>query len=278
MCSVTRPGGRLQRFRSLPSHPIGAALARWQLTLSRGIWHHRLRTMTERLYQRDSYLKAFDATVVSSTPEGVVLDRTAFFPSGGGVLGDEGTLTRGGERFHVMETVDAPDGILHRLDRPGPRVGDAVHGELDWPRRYLLMRYHTATHVLTGVMFNDWGVRVTGNQLTPEKGRVDFAFEQFDREVLEEGFRRSNALIARDPAVRIDFVPAAEARARPELFKLETTFPHDLVQFRLVEIAGFDTQADGGCHVARLGEIGRLALTKSENKGKANRRVYFVLE
>src|SRR5262249_60466123 len=103
-------------------------------------------------------------------------------------------------------------------------------------RRYVLMRYHTATHVLTGVMFNDWRVRVTGNQLTPDKARVDFAFEQFDRAVLEEGFRRSNALIERDLPVRIGFVPAADALARPELFKLETTFPHDLHELRLVPL------------------------------------------
>jgi len=127
-------------------------------------------------------------------------------------------------------------------------------------------------------MFKDYQVRVTGNQLTPDKARVDFAFEQFDREVLEEGFRRSNALIGQDLPVRISFVPAAEARTRPELFKLETTFPHDLPELRLVEIVGFDAQADGGCHVASLKEIGRLVLTKSENKGKANRRVYFVLD
>jgi len=235
--------------------------------------------MTDRLYQRDSYLKAFDARVSASTPDGVVLDRTAFFPTSGGVLGDEGTLTGAdGERFRVIETADTAEGVLHRLDRPGPKEGELVRGELDWSRRYLLMRYHTATHVLTGVMFNDYAVRVTGNQLTPDKGRVDFAFEQFDREVLEEGFRRSNALIDRDLAVQIGFVPAAEAKARPELFKLETTFPHDLPELRLVEIAGFDTQADGGCHVAHLKEVGRLVLTKCENKGKVNRRVYFVLE
>src|SRR3972149_8089016 len=108
------------------------------------------------------------------------------------------------------------------------------------------MRYPPATHVLTGVMFNDYHVRVTGNQPTPEKGRVDFAFEQFDREVLEEGFRRANALVARDLPVRVSFMPAAEARTRPELFKLETTFPHDLPALRLVDIVGFDVQADGG--------------------------------
>lgn len=145
-------------------------------------------------------------------------------------------------------------------------------------RRYLLMRYHTATHVLTGVMFQDYAVRVTGNQLTPDKARVDFAFEQFDREVLEEGFRRANALVARDLPVHVSTIPAAEARARPELFKLEATFRHDLPELRLVDIVGFDVQADGGCHVASLKEIGRLVLTKCENKGKANRRVYFVLE
>jgi misacylated tRNA(Ala) deacylase len=168
--------------------------------------------------------------------------------------------------------------VRHRLDRSGLAEGDAVHGELDWARRHVLMRYHTATHVLTGVMFNDYQVRVTGNQLTPAKARVDFAFEQFDRAVLEEGFRRANALIAQDLPVRISFLPAAEARARPELFKLETAFPHDLPQLRLVDIVGFDVQADGGCHVASLKEIGRLVLTKCENKGKVNRRVYFVLE
>ena len=234
--------------------------------------------MTDRLYQRDSYLETFEARVAAVRPEGVVLDRTAFFPSGGGVLGDEGALTGpGGETYRVVETLDDED-VVHRLDRGGLAVGNPVTGRLDWSRRYLLMRYHTATHVLTGVMFKDYQVRVTGNQLTQDKARVDFAFEQFDREVLEEGFRRANALIAQDLPVRISFVPAAEARARPELFKLETTFRHDLPELRLVDIEGFDVQADGGCHVASLREIGRLRLTKCENKGKANRRVYFELD
>lgn len=234
--------------------------------------------MTDRLYQRDGYRQTFEARVAEVRPDGVVLDRTAFFPAGGGVAGDEGTLTRDGETWRVTETVEEGDDVLHRLDRSGLAAGDAVRGALDWARRYLLMRYHTATHVLTGVMFNDYSVRVTGNQLTPDKGRVDFAFEQFDRAVLEEGFRRANALIERDLPVQISFVPAGEARARPELFKLETAFRHDLPELRLVDIVGFDVQADGGCHVARLKEIGRLALTKLENKGRVNRRVYFVLD
>jgi misacylated tRNA(Ala) deacylase len=157
-------------------------------------------------------------------------------------------------------------------------VGTDLTGTPDWARRYTLMRYHTATHVLCAVMFNDHGVKVTGNQLTPEKGRVDFSFDAFDREVLEEGFRKANATIAQDLPVSIDWLPAQEALSRPELFKLETGFRHTLETLRLVRIADFDVQADGGCHVARLKEIGTLVLTKSENKGKSNRRVYFVLE
>src|SRR2546425_2714311 len=171
--------------------------------------------MTERLFQRDSYLKTFDARVTAVRPEGVVLDRTAFFPTGGGVLGDTGTLTGLSGSFRVVETVEDEGGVFHRLERAGLAVDDAVQGELEWARRYLLMRYHTATHVLTGVMFNDFHVRVTGNQLTPDKGRVDFAFEQFDRDVLEEGFRRANAIVAQDLAVRVSSSPPLGPGPRP---------------------------------------------------------------
>jgi len=235
--------------------------------------------MTERLYQHDAYLKTFSGVVLQAREDGVVLDRTAFFPTGGGVLGDEGTLeTEDGETFRVVETVDAEGEVLHRLSSPGLKEGTAVTGTLDWERRYTLMRYHTATHVLCGVMFNDHGVRVTGNQLTPEKGRVDFSFENFDRAILEAGFSRANSVISEDRPVTVSFISAAEAEHRPELFKLESGFRHQLETLRLVDIADFDVQADGGCHVAKLSEIGALALTKSENKGKSNRRVYFVLE
>lgn len=235
--------------------------------------------MTERLYQHDSYLRTFTSPVAAVTDDGVILARTTFFPTGGGVMGDEGTLAGpDGTAHRVVETLEQGGEVLHRLEHPGLRAGEEVSGEVDWARRYALMRCHTATHVLCGVMFNDYGVKVTGNQLTPERGRVDFSFPTFDRALLEEGFARANAIIAEDRPVTISFVPAAEAVQRPELFKLETGFRHDLDTLRLVEIADFDVQADGGCHVARLGEIGRLALTRAENKGKANRRVYFVLE
>jgi misacylated tRNA(Ala) deacylase len=234
--------------------------------------------MTDRLYQRDMTLGRFSARVIECRGQDVVLDRTAFFPAGGGVQGDRGNLVAGGREIAVVETHEQENAILHRIEGEAPASGTEVEGQLDWPRRYALMRYHTAMHVLTGVMFKDFGVRVTGNQITPEKARVDFAFPEFDRAILENGFRRSNEVIAKDLPVRVAFVSAAEAQSRPELFKLETEFPHDLAELRLVEIVGFDTQADGGCHVAKLSEIGKLVFTKAENKGKANRRVYFVVE
>lgn len=234
---------------------------------------------TDRLYQKDSYLKSNQATVREIREEGIILDQSVFFPRGGGVMGDEGTLTAAdGSVFQIVETLDIDDSVVHALDREGPQPGDSVTVELDWARRHTLMRYHTATHVLTGVMFKDYDVRVTGNQLTPEKGRVDFSFASFDRAVLEEGFEKSNALIDQDLSIQIDFISAADAEARPELFKLETGFTKNLEQLRLVDIVGFDVQADGGCHVASLREIGKMTLTKTENKGKSNRRVYFVLE
>ena len=235
--------------------------------------------MTERLYQKDSYLRDFEGQVVRVEPDGVVLDRTVFFPSGGGVMGDQGFLTAAdGTKYQVVETLDMEGEVFHKLDKPGLQAGDSVKGALDWERRYILMRYHTATHVLTGVMFKDYNVRVTGNQLTPEKGRVDFSFETYDKAVLEEGFQKSNDLVAKNLPVEISFLPASEAKARPELFKLETGFRHDLDELRLVDIVGFDVQADGGCHVAHLKEVGSLTMTKAENKGKSNRRVYFVLD
>ena len=234
--------------------------------------------MTERLYLRDSYIKTFDARVVAVHADGIALDRTAFFPAGGGVLGDTGEIITAGGAGRVVDTIDTDDGVIHRIEGPLPGVGDRVEGRLDWERRYTLMRYHTATHVLAGGMYTDFQVKVTGNRLTPEKGRIDFSFPEFDRSLLEEGFRRANQVIARDLPVEISFIPPADAKTRPELFKLETAFRHDLEEIRLVDIKGHDVQADGGCYVARLSEIGRVAFTKAENKGKSNRRVYFTVE
>lgn len=233
--------------------------------------------MTERLYQQDMTLRQFTAQVLDVWGNQVLLDRTAFFPRGGGVDCDVGILSTEAGKFVVEETIEEDEQILHVVSEEGLEQGMTVEGAIHWPRRHLLMRSHTAMHVLTGVMFNQFGARVTGNQITTGKCRVDFNFPEFDRALLERGFQRSNEIIAQDLTVRVSWIAAAGARARPELFKLEAGFPHDLNRVRLVDIEGFDAQADGGCHVARLSEIGRIVPGKAENKGKSNRRVYFTV-
>ena len=151
--------------------------------------------MTQRLYYTEPSRRSFDGTVVTVSPANnrlhVILDQTAFYPTSGGQPFDTGTL--GGAA--VVDVIDNEDGTITHVVSGSLRPGEVVTGEIDWARRYLLMRYHTATHVLTGVMFNDWNVRVTGNQLTPDKARVDFAFEHFDRDTLDEGFRRAATLL-----------------------------------------------------------------------------------
>jgi misacylated tRNA(Ala) deacylase len=234
--------------------------------------------MTERLYQQDMTMQSFTAEVLDVWGNSVLLDRTAFFPRGGGVDCDLGFLSTPDGRFIVEGTVEDDGQILHIVSEDGIEEGMPVEGVIHWPRRHLLMRYHTAMHVLTGVMFQDCGARVTGNQITEEKARVDFNFPEFDRALLDQGFARANEIIALDLPVKASLLSAEDAKQRPELFKLESQFPHELDQIRLIEIEGFDVQADGGCHVARLSEIGKIVPGKAENKGKSNRRVYFTIE
>jgi len=181
--------------------------------------------MTERLYQRDMTLGRFPARLIECRWSAVVLDRTAFFPGSVGVPGDTGKLAVAGREIPVVETTEQAGTILHRVEGMPPDQGSEVEGRLDGSRRHRLMPYHTAMHQLTGVMFQHFGVRVTGNQITPEKARVGFAFAVFDGAIMEDGLRRANDLIAQILPVRISFVPIAESKARPEWFKLETEFP-----------------------------------------------------
>ncbi len=153
--------------------------------------------MAKALYMDDSYLKEWDANVVSANGKFIVLDSTAFFPKGGGVECDIGVITRksDGKQFKVVYTGKFHGDISHEVDDEGLKKGDEVHCALDWDRRYLLMRYHTAAHVVSGVFHNEFGYKITGNQLTPEKGRIDFDMEDFDVEQLKEGIARSNELV-----------------------------------------------------------------------------------
>jgi misacylated tRNA(Ala) deacylase len=233
--------------------------------------------MAKALYMDDSYLKEFDAVVVSATGKFVVLDETAFFPNGGGVEFDKGKMTRlsDSREFNVVFTGKFSGEISHEVDSEGLVTGDKVHCKVDWERRYILMRYHTAAHVLSGVFSREFNLLMTGNQLTVEKGRIDMNMETMDLELIKKGFDKANELIKKDLPVEVYYKSMEEAKKDPTLFKLAIGFPHDIQTLRIVDIKGYDAQADGGCHVHSLKEIGELKFLQAENKGKNNRRIYF---
>jgi misacylated tRNA(Ala) deacylase len=235
---------------------------------------------TKSLYMDDSYLQEWDAEILSVTKDKfIVLDKTAFFPRGGGVEWDTGTIkSADGEKFNVVYTGKFSGEISHEVDKVGLHKGDKIHCSLDWKRRYLLMRYHTATHVLSGVFFKDYDLKVTGNQLTTEKGRIDVNMKEMDVELIKKAIKTSNDIIKKNLPVEVYYLSREEAKNDPDLFKLAKEFPHDLDTIRIVDIQSFDRQADGGCHVKTLNEIGTIEFNNAVNKGKENRRVYFKIE
>ena len=236
--------------------------------------------MVKALYMDDSYLKEWDANVESvSQQKFIILDKTAFFPKGGGVEYDTGTITtKNKDEFNVVYTGKFSGKISHEVDKEGLQEGDKVHCKLNWERRYLLMRYHTATHVLSGVLFNDNNLKVTGNQLTTEKARIDLNMDKMDVNIIKKAIEKSNEIIKKEFPVEIYYKSREETEKEPDLFKLAIGFPHNINTLRIVDIKGFDRQADGGCHVKNLKEIGRIVFKDYVNKGKNFKRVYFTVE
>jgi misacylated tRNA(Ala) deacylase len=241
---------------------------------------------TELLYQRDSYVRDFDAVVVAVEPatRSVALDRTAFYPGGGGQPADGGRLVRAadGRRWAVAAVRKEGGLVWHHLDGEGalPEVGDGVRGELDWETRYRLMRTHTALHVLCGVVFRDYGALVTGGNMGPDKARMDFEMDsaEFTPERVATIERRANEEIAAGREVRVRILPRAEAFQIPDLIRTKINLlPEGIAEVRTVEIVGLDLQADGGTHVANTREVGGLAVVGTRSKGKANKRLEIVL-
>ncbi len=235
--------------------------------------------MANALYMDDSYLKEWDAEVTAvSKGKFIVLDKTAFFPKGGGVEWDTGIITaENNTNYEVVYTGKFSGEISQEVDKEGLQVGEKVHCKINWDRRYLLMRYHTATHVLSGVLYKEYQLKVTGNQLTTEKARIDLNMDEMDVNLIKEAIEKSNDIINKDLPVEIYYISRKEAEKDPDLFKLAMGFPHDIETLRIVDIKGFDRQADGGCHVHTLKEIGLLQFKNAVNKGKNFKRVYFTL-
>lgn len=235
--------------------------------------------MTELLYQTDSYLKEFSASVtgVDEASRGVLLDQTAFYPGGGGQPNDTGLLAVDDLELPVTRVKKGPEGIWHFLDGDGPLppVGLAVRGVLDWERRYALMRTHTAMHILCGVVFRDYGAQVTGGDMEPLRGRMDFEFESLTHDLVSVIEAAVNREIAAAREVRVKILPREEAFQIPDLIRTKINLlPPGIAFVRTVELVGLDLQADGGTHVRSTAEVGRMKIADYKSKGRINKRIY----
>ncbi len=231
-----------------------------------------------QLFHEEAYLREMDATVLRAEGDRVALDRTVFYPQGGGQPSDRGRLTWPGGEARVVDVRRTGEEIVHILEGVVPPEGTRVHGEIDWARRYALMRAHTALHILCGVIWRDWGAQVTGGAMDEGTARMDFELEQMSADFAAEVEQRVNAEVAADREVRTRILPRAEAFAIPDLIRTKINLlPEGIEEVRVVEIVGLDMQADGGTHVARTGEVGRIRITGHESKGRINKRLRLAI-
>jgi misacylated tRNA(Ala) deacylase len=236
--------------------------------------------MTEPLYAEDAYLSSCEATVVDVRDEGVILDRTVFYPRGGGQPGDTGVLRWDGGLARVVDTVKLGGDIVHQVEGDRPLMGHGVTAEIDWGRRHLLMRTHTALHSLSGVIFREYGAKVTGGNMDDTgSARMDFELDGMSHEMGQEVEAKLNQELSMDRRVHVTFLPRSEALSDPDLIRTKVNLiPDDVDPIRVIDIEGIDKQADGGTHVRSTGEVGVVRVVKTESKGKAFKRMRIQLE
>lgn len=242
------------------------------------------RQPTELLYATDAYRSQFDSTIVAVDPaaHAVALAATTFFPTGGGQPHDTGALSLGDGTAAVIGVTKDHDGIVwHMLADVValPRVGQEVTGVLDWERRHLIMRLHTAQHIMNGIIWRDHRAHVTGAQISPPEARLDFELPTISQEFAHTLQTAINAAVAENLPVRVLWLPRAEADRDPSLLRLKANLiPRSIDPLRVIDIVGLDRQADGGTHVASTREVGQVRVVKTESKGKANKRVRIAVE
>jgi misacylated tRNA(Ala) deacylase len=235
--------------------------------------------VTESLSANDAYLKETEATVVGVDDEGIVLDRTVFYPRGGGQPGDTGVLMWDGGSVAIADTYKKEEAVMHLPRGQPPAVGVQVRAVIDWDRRYQLMRTHTALHVLSAVMWRDFGAKVTGGSMEPCRARMDFELEGISVEFGKVVEKRLNEALAEGHEVDVSFLSRAEALADPDLIRTKVSLiPEHVDPIRVVTIGTVDRQADGGTHVANTTEVGTVRVTKTESKGKGNKRMRIELD
>jgi misacylated tRNA(Ala) deacylase len=234
--------------------------------------------MTDLLYQTDSYMRQFTARVAAVQEGALVLDRTAFYPGGGGQPADRGTARWEANTYRLAKIRQGGGQVYHWLDgedaNPLPPVGAEVVGTLDWEHRYRLMRTHTALHILCGVIWRDYGAQVTGGNMQPLKARMDFELEHMSADFASTVEERVNAEVAAARPISVRVLPREEAFQIPDLIRTKINLlPESITSVRVVEIKGLDLQADGGTHVANTREVGQIEIVKHESKGRINKRL-----
>lgn len=235
---------------------------------------------TKLLYHENSYTFECSAKVVEVEGDEIALDATVFFPGGGGQMPDHGIITWDNREREgtVIAMNKREDVVWHTLDSLTPSVGDEVVGTIDWDFRYRMMRTHTALHILCGTIWKEFGVQVTGGQMYPDRARMDFAMENLNKERIAYIEEKINEAVEADYPIRVYTLPREKAFAIPDLIRTKINLlPPEIEEVRIVEIVGLDLQADGGTHVSHTKEVGGIKITKTENKGKINKRLEIKL-
>ncbi len=232
--------------------------------------------MAELLFMKDCYIKRFEAEVADIREGGVVLDRTAFYPLKGGVQDDKGMLVADGKKYVVRGTRWVDGEVIHVVDSTeGLKPGMKVNGEIEWDRRYKLMRLHTSAHLLEAVIFKKTGALIGSGRVSVDGSYIGFTLEKMDRELIVNAVEEANQLIEKGAKVNISFMKREDALKDPNMVKLAGKLPPEVEELRIVEIEGIDRQACGGPHVADIKEIEGIQVVKLKNKGAKNRRLYF---
>ena len=239
--------------------------------------------MTILLYQTDSYSRSFDAiiTKLADDDNGIILDQTMFYPGGGGQPPDSGKITIENKDYTVKRARRQGMNVIHVLADYVPylEINMPIMAEIDWERRYQLMRTHTALHILCGVIFRDYGASVTGGSMDPLKGRMDFEFETMQKELVHTIEAAVNVEVENARFIKVAVLPREEAFQIPDLIRTKINLlPEGIKQVRTVEIEGLDLQADGGTHVNNTSEVGQIRIVNYKSKGKINKRIYIELD
>ncbi|MFX1501494.1 MAG: alanine--tRNA ligase-related protein [Promethearchaeota archaeon] len=227
----------------------------------------------------NSYLKSWN-TKVTNVKDGkyITLEQTAFYPKGGGQPWDEGFIIKNDLKFKVNYVGKFSGNISHEVDKIGLKEGDEVSCEIDWERRYTFMRYHTASHLISSILYKRADAKITGNQIELDKTRMDFSMLDYSPEKLRDFVDEANKIIEQDLLITTDYMLREDVIGKPELARLAIGLPEKIKEFRIIRIGDIDEQVDGGTHIRHLKEIGRIEVIKTVNKGKNNRRMYFSLK